>query len=58
MALICRMYKPLRGTVNTLIMDSVLCVLKGLIGIYNKGLYDSAVVKKRVYWPPGFMDIK
>ena len=52
------MYKPLRGTVNTLIMDSVLFVLKGLIGIYNKGLYDSAGVKKHEYWPPGFMEIK
>ena len=30
-----------------------LCVLKGLIGLYEIGVYGSAVVKNRRYWPPG-----
>ena len=34
-------------------MDNDFCVLKGLIGMYGKGVYYSAVVKKRRYLPAG-----
>ena len=32
-------------------MDSGLCVLKGFIGMYNRGFYGSEVVKRCIYWP-------
>ena len=32
-------------------MDSGFCELVGLIGIFERGLYGSALVKKRRYWP-------
>ena len=35
------------------IMDSGFCVMKGLIGMYDRGIYDSASTKKRIYCPPG-----
>ena len=46
-----RMTKPLWGRGKTVIMDSGFCVLKWFIGIYERELYGSAVVKKRRYWP-------
>ena len=48
-----KMTKQLLGTGQTVITDSGLCVLKGLIGMYERGVYGSPVVKKRGYWPPG-----
>ena len=53
MALIWRMTKSLWGTGKTVIRDSGLCVLKGLIGMYGRGVYVSTVVKKHRYWPSG-----
>ena len=32
-------------------MDSGFCVLKGLIELQKVGVYASAVIKKRRYWP-------
>ena len=53
MALIWRMNKPFWGKGDTVIMDSVLCVLKGFIGMRDivRVVYGSAVVKKFIYWP-------
>ena len=34
-----------------MILDSGFCVLKAIIELKNKGVYASAVVKKRRYWP-------
>ena len=34
-------------------MDSGFCVLKGIIELLKKGVYASAVIKKRRYWPAG-----
>ena len=53
MALIWRMTKPLRGTGKEVITDSDFCVLKYLMGMYERGVYSSAVAKKRIYWPEG-----
>ena len=53
MALMWRMTKPLWVTGKAVIMDIVFYVLKGLIGMYDRGVYDSEVVKKRRYWPSG-----
>ena len=33
------------------ILDSGLCVLKGLIQLRNKGIFPCTVIKKRRYWP-------
>jgi Transposase IS4 len=32
-------------------MDSGFCVLKALIELYNQGIFGSAVIKKRRFWP-------
>ena len=32
-------------------MFSGFCVTKGLVDIQKKGLFGSAIVKKRIYWP-------
>ena len=32
------------------IMESGLCVLKGFIGMYERGVFGSSVTKKRIYW--------
>ena len=51
MALMCRTTKPLRGKGKMVIMDSGFCVLKVLVGIYERGVYGISVTKKRIYWP-------
>ena len=51
MKLMCRMSKSLWLTEKMVIIYSVLCVLKGLIGMYEMTVYGSAVVKKHGYWP-------
>ena len=48
-SLVWRMTKPLWGTGKAVVLDSGFCVLKGLIGMYDIGLYGSAVTKKRRY---------
>ena len=50
MALIWRITKPLWVTCKTVIMDCGFCVLKLLIGIYERVLYGNSVVKKYRYW--------
>ena len=48
MALMCNMKKPLWVTGKTYIMDidSSLCVMKGLVGMLDIGIYGSLLVKK------------
>ena len=46
----CNMTKPLWVTGNTYIMDISLCVLKGLVGILDIGIYGSLLVKKFRNW--------
>ena len=41
--------KPLRLTCKTVIVDRGLCVLKGLISMYEIGFYVSAVANKHIY---------
>ena len=36
-----------------MIIESGLCVLKVLIHMYERGVYGSAVAKKRIYQPAG-----
>ena len=49
--LLLRMTKPLWYTVKVIIMDSGFFVLESLLEIKKKGVYGSAQIKKRHYWP-------
>ena len=53
MEFMCRTTKKLWVTGKMLVMGSGLCVLKVLIHMYERGLYGSAVAKKRIYQPAG-----
>ena len=46
-----RMCQSIFGTGRIIILDSGFCVLAGLIELRKMGLYASAVIKKRKYWP-------
>ena len=52
-ALICNMIKPLWVTGKTYIMDSRLCVLKGLVDMLDIGVYGILLVKKFRNWKTG-----
>mgnify|MGYP003341001374 FL=1 len=49
------MTEHIRYAGRVIILDSGFCVLLGLIALLNVGIYASAVVKKRRYWP-AFVD--
>ena len=56
--LLLRLCKNLFLTGKVVILDSGFCVLKGLIELRKVGVFASAVIKKRRYWPkyvPGGM---
>ena len=38
---------------KAVIMDSGFCVLKGIRETNKRGVYGSALIKKRRYWPTG-----
>jgi len=50
-ATVLRLAKPLFGTGTVIIMDSGFCVLKVIIALLSFGVYLSALIKKRRYWP-------
>ena len=45
------MCKPLFGKSHRLVLDSAFCVVEGLHELALRGVYSSAVAKKRRYWP-------
>jgi hypothetical protein len=49
--LLLRLCKPLAGRGAVVILDSGFCVLQGLIELKKIGVFASAVIKKRKYWP-------
>ena len=53
MSLVWRMEKTLWGKGKTVIMESKLFLMKGLIGMFNIVLHDSELANKRGYWPTG-----
>ena len=53
MTLMCNTKKPLWVTGKTYIMDIILCVLKGLVGMLDIGIYGSLLVKKSRNWKTG-----
>jgi len=50
-SLLLRLCKSLYGTGTIVILDSVFCVLQALVELRKLGVYSSAVIKKRRYWP-------
>jgi Transposase IS4 len=49
--LLLRLCRPLFGTGTIVILDSGFCVLQAIIELRKNGVYSSAVIKKRRYWP-------
>ena len=43
--------RPIFFSGRVVILDSGFCVLKALVKLRNFGVYASAVIKKRRYWP-------
>ena len=58
MILIWNTKKSLWVTGNTTIMDSSVCLLKGLVGIIGKSIYGSVLVKKFRNRKKVFTDMK
>ena len=53
MSLMCNMKKTLWVTVKTYIVDSSLCMLKGLVGMIARGIYGILLAKKFRNWKTG-----
>ena len=49
--LLLSLMKSYFSTGRYVILDSVFCVLKGLIQLRKKGVFAFAVIKNRIYWP-------
>ena len=49
--LLLRLKKPLWHTAKLVILDSGLCVLKGIVNFQKKGVFASALIKNCRYWP-------
>jgi hypothetical protein len=46
-----RLTESIHHSGRVVIMDSGFCVLKGLVQLASVGVYASAVIKTRRYWP-------
>jgi hypothetical protein len=49
--LLLHMTRQLWGTAKFVVMDSGFCVLEALIELRKKGVFSTALIKKRHYWP-------
>eukprot|EP00977_Amphora_coffeiformis_P000513 scaffold130_cov151-Amphora_coffeaeformis.AAC.2 len=49
--LLLRLTEPIWHSSRVVILDSGFCVLKGIIALRQKGVFASALIKKRRYWP-------
>ena len=49
--LLLRLTRPIHTTGRCVILDSGFCVLKGLVELRKVGVFASALIKKRRYWP-------
>jgi hypothetical protein len=50
-SLLLRLCRRLYGTGSVVILDSGFCVLEALCELRKRGVFSSAVIKKRRYWP-------
>ena len=48
--LLLRVLEPIFGKGMVVILDSGFCVLKGIVELKKRGIYASALIKKRKYW--------
>ena len=53
MAPMCIMTKPVWVKGNTVVMENGFYVFKGLIGVYEMGVYVSTMLKENGYLPSG-----
>ena len=49
--LLLRILQPSFTKGYVVVLDSGFCVLKGIVELKNRGVYASALIKKRCYWP-------
>jgi hypothetical protein len=59
--LLLRLTKTIWGTGRLVILDSGFCVLEGIVALRRKGVFASALIKKRQHWPkfiPGDMIVR
>ena len=49
--LLLRILEPIFGRGSIVVLDSGFCVLKGIVELKKRGVYVSALIKKRRYWP-------
>ena len=49
--LLLHVLEPIFGMGMVIILDSDFCVLKGIVELKMRGVYASALIKKRKYWP-------
>ena len=45
------MCKPIWNTGSVVIMNSGFCILDAIIALKQTGVFSSALIKKRPYWP-------
>ena len=53
---ILRYKRPIWNCAKFFIMDSDFCVTKGLVDLWEKRVFGSALIKKRRYWPANIKD--
>ena len=46
-----RLTKPIYGSGKVIVLDSGVCVLKGLVKLKKVGIFAHALIKKHRYWP-------
>jgi hypothetical protein len=51
--LLLRLTRPIWNSGKVVILDSGFCVLKAIIELKKKGVFASALIKKRRFWPKG-----
>ena len=55
--LMLRITRALWSSGKAVIMDSGFYVLRGLLDMRKRGVYGNVLIKKRCYWPRGFMEV-
>ena len=50
-SLLLRLTESIWGTSRLVILDSGFCVLEGILALRERGVFASALIKKRRYWP-------
>jgi hypothetical protein len=49
--LLLQVTRQIWSTGKVIILDSGFCVLKGIVELMKRGVFASALIKKRRYWP-------